>query len=221
MSSLLQNSSFVTVIGDGSTDSSIKEQDLWYIRIVSERLEVKVLFIGVATLPKADSQHIVKGLQSIVEANLNMKWEDFTKKLVGIGCDGAAVMVGSKSGVATLLRKEQPSLLTIHCMAHRLELSLKDTIKHVPLSKKINTPLLGLYYFYHNSPLNRAMLARSFTAGKEQNDKLLMPTRVGGTRWVAHLVQALTNLTMSYKFIVTHLEQVSTKQNYWWVLQIF
>ena len=53
------------------------------------------------------------------------------------------------------------------------------------------------------------MLAKSFTARKE-NEKLLMTTTVEGTRLVAHLVQALTNLRMLYKFIITHLEQVST-----------
>ena len=60
------------------------------------------------------------------------------------------------------------------------------------------------------------MLARSFTVRKEKNEKLLMPTRVEGTRLVAHLVQALINPKISYKCIMTHLEQVSTyKYNYW------
>ena len=37
--------------------------------------------------------------------------------------DGAAIMVGRKNGVVTLLQQGQPSLVVIHCFAHRLELA--------------------------------------------------------------------------------------------------
>lgn len=93
-------------------------------------------------------------------------------------------------------------------MAHRLELSLKDASKKVNLyDKAICTLALGLYYFYHNSALNRAMLHRSMDAAvKSGKDKLLMLTRPGGTRWVGHAaLLAVTNLITSYKFIVAHL----------------
>ena len=85
----------------------------------------------------------------------------------------------------------------------------KQRVLHVT-SKTIRVQLSTYIriHFYQYNPLN--MLARSFTARKEKNKKLLMPTMVEGTRLVAHLVQTLTNLRMSYKFIITHLEQVIT-----------
>ena len=39
------------------------------------------------------------------------------KKMAGLGSDSAAVMTGIRSGVATLLKKDQPSLIGIHCLA--------------------------------------------------------------------------------------------------------
>jgi hypothetical protein len=46
--------------------------------------------------------------------------EDLSQKLIGFGCDGVAVNMGKYSGVSTLMRENlQPSLITIHCMAHR------------------------------------------------------------------------------------------------------
>lgn len=39
--------------------------------------------------------------------------------------------------------------------------------------------------------------------------KVLMPTRVGGTRWVGHLLRALKNFIASYPALRQHLEQVS------------
>lgn len=67
--------------------------------------------------------------------------------------------------------------------------------------------LAGLYYFYHNSALNRAVLQKTYEATKSQDEKLLIPTRVGGTRWIGHQVTAITHVITSYKFIVTHMEQ--------------
>ena len=120
-------------------------------------------------------------------------------------------MVGCRNGIGAILRRDQPSLITIHCMAHRLELALKDVAKkNKHYDKSINILAMGLYYFYHNSSLNRAMLTRSYKAFRCDDDivELLLPTRVGGTRWIGHTYRAITNLTSSYKFICAHLGQV-------------
>lgn len=73
---------------------------------------------------------------------------------------------------------------------------------------RVNILLAGLYNFYHNSALKRAVLQKIYEATKSQDEKLLIPTRVGGTRWIGHKVTAITHVITSYKFIVTHMEQV-------------
>jgi hypothetical protein len=124
-------------------------------------------------------------------------------KVVGRSCDGASMMVGCRYGVSAIMKCEQPSLLTIHCMAHRLELSLKDCFKTVKtVDKAVNTLVTGLYLFYHNSPLNRSMLKRAHEALRTEGDEpLKMPTRGGGTRWIGHLVTAIENLLQSYLYV--------------------
>ena len=37
-------------------------------------------------------------------------------------------MTGCKSGVSTRLKREQPLLFSMHCMAHRLELGFKAVV---------------------------------------------------------------------------------------------
>lgn len=165
-------------------------------------------FIGVHSVSKATAENIVHGLQETVVSNLKMDWNEISNKLVGLSCDGASVMTGCKSGVSAILEKECPSIVTIHCMAHRLELSLKDVTKKVKTYERVNILLAGLYYFYHNSALNRAVLQKTYEATKSQDEKLLIPTRVGGTRWIGHQVTAITHVITSYKFIVTHMEQL-------------
>ncbi|KAG7159190.1 hypothetical protein Hamer_G016579 [Homarus americanus] len=36
----------------------------------------------------------------------------------------------------------------------------------------------------------------------------LVPTRVGGTRWLWHMLQALEHLLKSYKAVVLHMQQI-------------
>ena len=85
-------------------------------------------------------------------------WDQCVAKLVALGSDGAAVMLGKNSGVITLLQAKHPSVIAVHCSGHRLELAYKDSVKNFPLAEKVVTLLTGLYYMYRNSPLNRKNL---------------------------------------------------------------
>lgn len=76
-------------------------------------------------------------------------------KLVGFGCDGASNMFGKKNGLVTLLKRDHPEVITIHCLAHRLELVFKDTFKRDKMFLKLTTLLLGLFSFYKNSAKQR------------------------------------------------------------------
>ena len=128
-------------------------------------------------------------------------------------------MTGIRTGVGALLKRDQSCLITVHCLAHRLDLSLKDGAKGIKLYEKaVSTLAMGLYFFYHNSALNRAILCRSHDAAvasdAECDERLLMSTRAGGTRWIGHTLVAVSNLCASHRFIVSHLGQVSFKCYY-------
>ena len=129
--------------------------------------------------------------QALLDAaeDIGLQKEELSKKLVGSGSDGASVMVGNQGGVAASLRKLQPSIIVVLCLAHRLELSIKDAKKD-QLYDRCLALLLGLYYQYHNSPKQRLNLHRRFDS---LNHKCAMPTTVGGTRWVGHLHLAVGN----------------------------
>ena len=64
------------------------------------------------------------------------KWKE---KLVFFCADGAAVNMGKKTGAAAKLKEEIGHLLSIHCVAHRLELGMVDAIKAQPGSCSIDT----------------------------------------------------------------------------------
>ena len=69
------------------------------------------------------------------------------KKLVGFGTDGAAANI-SKNGLKGLIEIEHN---WIFCLAHRLELSVRDCLTGTVFDT-IDEILLKLYYLYEKSP---------------------------------------------------------------------
>ena len=181
------NAKFFSILSDGSTDSAVIEEEIVYVQYAVQG-KVHVMFLELQPVQKADAEHITAAITTITSTGLGMEEKMWKKRLVGIGSDGAAVMLGSRSGVGVRLSNGLPHVIAVHCMAHKLELSFKEAASKNTCHKKLDSFLLGIYCFYHNSPLNRANLKQSY----QSLDKApLMPTRVGGTRWVGHVLKAL------------------------------
>ena len=197
-----ETAKFLAVMSDGSTDSAVEEQEIVYCRFGTGG-KVYTQFLAVQTVKKADAQTISLAIDSAVSSTLDQNWKD---KLAAIGTDGAAVMVGKNTGVVKRLKGDSDYIIGVHCMNHRLELAFKDATGKNPCHKRLTEELLlGLYLFYKNSALNRANLKESFaTLGQP----VLIPTRVGGTRWLSHLQTALMHFLRGYKAITQHLKQV-------------
>ena len=87
-------------------------------------------------------------------------------------------------------------------MAHRLELSFKDAINGCNLDRHLEDLLSGLDTLYRKGAQNRANLKRCFLAIGQHP---LIPTRVGGTRWVSHLLSAVDQLLRGYEGLTSHL----------------
>ena len=54
--------------------------------------------------------------------------DTFQKLMVSSTADGASVNFGRYNGVLTQQKETRPWLVTIHCVAHRAELALKDSL---------------------------------------------------------------------------------------------
>ena len=80
------------------------------------------------------AEGIVHAIKRAMETIID--WDQCIAKLVALGSDGAAVMLGKNSGAITLLQTQQPSMIAVHCSGHRLELAYKESIKKFPLAEK-------------------------------------------------------------------------------------
>ena len=80
------------------------------------------------------------------------------EKCLGFGSDGASVMVGHKTGVATRMKAVNPFTVSIHCAAHRLALVSSQAAKEIAYMTKLIETLHALYNFFHNSAVRSAKL---------------------------------------------------------------
>ena len=115
---LLKSEQFGLIIHE-STDVGNKKQLLAYLQSVGpEGIETTLLENILITEPRANTATIVNK----VTESLKTKNIDITK-MVGIGTDGASVMTGRKNGVVVKLKEMAPSLIGVHCAAHRCSLA--------------------------------------------------------------------------------------------------
>ena len=124
-----------------------------------------------------------------------------------MGSDGASNMIGTKSGLLALIKKDlNGEFFNVHCLCHRLELAFRDVFKKFKLYDKLMTLLIGLYYFYKKSYNNKKGLLNTFSA---LEIKGILPPRVTGTRWLPHLSRGLVSLLRNFKAYEAHLSTLS------------
>ena len=52
------------------------------------------------------------------------------KDVMGLATDGASVMVGTREDVASKLKRDNPWIIAIHCVCHRLALACTEKKKN-------------------------------------------------------------------------------------------
>ena len=184
-------SSFGLMVDDMS-DVSVKEQMICYIQFVdpdTRKVRTDFLFIEdiLEKFESADSKALSNTLcSSLEESNLNIK------NACGLATDGASVMVGKKTGLATLLKQQNPSLISIHCVCHRLALACTDTNTELKMIGDMELTLLQLWKLFHYSPKRLACFMKSLAEyrkmiivpkSRKKVGKLLK--RACKTRWLS------------------------------------
>ena len=124
MKECISASKFVTLLADGSTDVSVTEQEIMYLRYVKGG-EPKVQFISIEPLESANANGIQQGIQrSLEKTGLDfnkLKSDTPGPSLVCVNFDGASVNFGIRNGVVAKMKEHFPKLLGIMCIAHQLE----------------------------------------------------------------------------------------------------
>ena len=78
--------------------------------------------------------------------------------LVGIGTDGASVMTGCRNGVVKQLRDKCPSLIGVHCAAHRCALAASQATKNISEMEWYSRTVTNVFRFFSSSALRENKL---------------------------------------------------------------
>ena len=138
----------------------------------------------IVPLESAKATGVYKAVKQGIAA---VKRED-GPSLIGANFDGASVMFGEKSGVKALLKKNFPVINVIHCVAHKLELSVLDAEKSMPYLQIFEETTTSIFNFYHFSTKRRRELAE---IADLLSTMLTNYSSVKAVRWVTSKSRAL------------------------------
>lgn len=206
----LANADYLTICCDGSTDVSVTEKEIVFVMFINqETCAVEFKYLKITDLPNCSASAIFTSLKEILT---EFGVTNFEKKLVGFLADGAAVNFGHIRGVSAELKKLCPWLLAIHCLSHRLELSVKNYIQSTYLTNVFK--ILGeVHEFYSKSPSRIHQFQELSMVLGEENATSVPTSRVHGVRWVSHKKKCLDVLVRNFNVIVSQLENWATGNN--------
>lgn len=120
----IKKASSLSLCLDESTDINDVSQLVVFCRIVNNDFDVSDQMIGLVPLTNTTTALDIKaGLDQILKT-LKIAYSDIT----AVTTDGAASMTGKKKGLVTLLKKENPNLISLQCIIHQENLVAKSGI---------------------------------------------------------------------------------------------
>ncbi|KAK9693494.1 protein of unknown function (DUF4371) [Popillia japonica] len=142
----------ISILIDESTSLSDKSTLIVYLKCeTSKDLPPNVLFLDLIELPNQTADSIFEALLGCLK-KYGFDREYLKENLVAFACDGASVMLGKKSGVVEKLLQEFPNIVPWHCMNHRIELAVSDSISDVGAVNHFQIFMDKLYTLYSKSP---------------------------------------------------------------------
>jgi len=133
VSKCLQESPFIALMLDETTDIGNDEQTTIVLRRVTDSFDVHEEFVGLYKVPSIDAATLTSVAKDAL-CRLNVP----LSKLRGQCYDGASSMRGARSGVAKRIMEDEPRAVYIHCYGHSINLAVNDAIKlSLPIRKAL------------------------------------------------------------------------------------
>ncbi|KAK6179566.1 hypothetical protein SNE40_011894 [Patella caerulea] len=197
----VKESDYFSLLIDESTDVAVDQNLIIYVRYLFKG-NTKTDFLSIRKLSTgATADKLLDLLIDVVDTlGLNIN------KMSGIATDGAAVMVGSKSGIVTRLKSLNPAILSTHCIAHRLALGSCGAADQIPYLIKYQEILNCIYKYFENSPKNLNKLKYIQNIMSENGTRF---KQISGTRWLS-FDGAVQTVLRNYSSLVTVLIEDNT-----------
>ena len=135
---------------------------------------VRCIFFRLMPLQRTDSETLFKAIDENFSSDGPIRYSN----LVGLGLDGANVMLGTRNSVLVQLKARQPSVVSFHCNCHIAALIANHACKVFP--DFLEDVTIQIWYFFQKSPKRYRILEEFQSFVDSKPHKLL---KAGQTRW--------------------------------------
>ena len=143
----IKNSLCFSILADEATDISHHEQMSISIRWVDCSYNIHEDILGLIRLPDTKALTIFSAIKDVlIRCSLPLA------QCRGQAYDGAANMSGTKRGVQALVKSEVNKALYVHCLAHNLNLCLKDVTSTCDMIRDVLDFIYNLVQLIRFSP---------------------------------------------------------------------
>ena len=155
-----QSSPFFSLIIDEATDRTLEQHLIVYAVYLSNNGKRPHVTRFVELLALRDRRDgTAKSMYEVVTGLLEkMHWMPL--KQVALATDGASSMTGHRTGLATRMRAKVPTLINVHCIAHREALAAGDAARSFPYFQMLDRFANKVYEWMGRSTNRRNELKR-------------------------------------------------------------
>ncbi|XP_060556337.1 uncharacterized protein C17orf113-like [Ruditapes philippinarum] len=149
----LQKSPFVTLLCDESTDRTVTHRLVIYCQVLGEDMFPETLYLCNIRLDEGTGAAISSALYKELE-----KRGIGPEKIMGLGTDGASAMTGRDRGTTGMMLRQNPHIMNVQCIAHRLALCTSQASDSVPPMKAYQEVITSIFYYFKFSAARVAKL---------------------------------------------------------------
>ena len=185
------------LLTDEVTDLSNTLHLVIFIKYYDQNLgDARTCFVNVSNVLKG-SVHTTAAAERIHDCLINLlnSLDLKIQNAKAFTSDGASVMTGHQTGVATRLSKHEncQTMLSVHCICQRLALACSDTVDELSYVQEFEKTLLQLWKVFKNSPkrlkiyIKTALRLRDFNTLQAKRKKNIVKRvkKVCHTRWLS------------------------------------
>ena len=177
MKEIMGRITFFSLHTDETTDITVYQQCALMLRFFDEVQGcVRCTFFKLQPIQKADAESLFKA----IDGNFSSSAPIGYSSLVGLGSDGANVMLGNRNSVLSRLKAKQPGLISFHCNCHLAALIGNHASKALP--DFLEEVTIQVWYFFQKSP-KRYRVFEEFQVFVESKPHKLL--KAGQTRWLS------------------------------------
>ena len=145
----ITNSPYIGLMLDETCDITVEKKLVIYCRYIKEG-QVYTAYVGNKRVTDCTAEGLKVALCDFLQSSGILTEDDYSS-LMGLGTDGAAVMVGCRGGLGVKLKEKNNMLIQVHCIAHRLNLAASQASSGIPYMQDYHRYIQLLYRFFSDS----------------------------------------------------------------------